>query len=244
MKKIALFCLCSLTAIAVLTGCSDSGATGINENLGTATLAEYKGVKVNVPAPEVTDEEVQQKIDTALSQNPKEVEVDRAAQEGDVVNIDFKGSQDGVEFAGGSAQGQDLELGSGSMIDGFEDGLMGAKKGDKKELNLTFPENYREESLAGPAVVFEVTVNAVKEKQDAVLDDEFVQGISEYQTVEEYKESIRSDLMEQKEKSADYQIQQTVLQTVVDGSEVKLSKNALSKRYNNSLKQYEITALP
>lgn len=239
MKKIALFCLCSLTAIAVLTGCSDSSASGTAENLGTATLAEYKGVKVNVAAPEVTEEEIQQQIDSALSGNPKEVEVDRAAAEGDIVNIDYKGSHEGVEFAGGSAEDQDLKLGSGNMIDGFEDGIIGMKKGETKELDLTFPEDYHEETLAGEAVVFEITVNAVKEEQDAELNDEFVQSISDYQTVEEYKESIRDSLMAQKEQSADYQIQQTVLQTVVDGSKVKLSRNALSKRYNNSLKQYE-----
>lgn len=241
MKKISLFCLCGLMAVSILTGCSGS-SSGTGENLGTATLGQYKGVKVDVAAPEVTDDEVQQKIDSALKQNPKEVEVDRAAEEGDIVNIDYKGMQDGVEFAGGTAENQDLKLGSGTMIDGFEDGLIGAKKGDKKELNLTFPEDYREESLAGQAVVFEVTVNAVKEEQDAVLDDEFVQSISDYQTVDEYRDSIRADLMTQKEQNADYQIQQTVLQTVVDEAQVKLSKNALSIRYNAALKQYESQA--
>ena len=89
-----------------------------------------------------------------------------AAQDGDIVNIDYKGTKDGEAFDGGTAEGQDLTLGSGSMIDGFEDGLVGAKKGETKTLDLTFPENYREESLAGQAVVFEVTVNAVKEKQE------------------------------------------------------------------------------
>lgn len=238
MKKIALFCLCSLTAISILTGCAGSSSEA-EENLGTAVLGEYKGVKVNVAAPEVTDEEVQQSIDTVLSQNPKLVEADRAAAEGDTVNINYKGLQDGVEFAGGSAEDQDLKLGSGKMIDGFEDGIIGMKKGETKTLDLTFPEDYAQEALAGQPASFEITVNSVKEEQEAVLDDEFVQSVSEYQTVAEYKESIRESLMTQKEQAADYEIQQTVLQTVIDGAQIKLSKNAVSKRYNNSLELYK-----
>lgn len=163
MKKLALICLCGLVAASIMTGCGASQTEG-KENLGTVELSEYKGVKVNVPAVMVTDAEVESKINQVLSQNPKIEEVDRPAAEGDIVNIDYVGKQDGVEFAGGTGEGQDLTLGSGRMIDGFEDGLIGTKKGDKKELNLTFPEDYSEKALAGQAVVFEVTVNAVKEK--------------------------------------------------------------------------------
>ena len=161
-----------------------------------------------------------------------------AAQDGDIVNIDYKGTKDGEAFDGGTAEGQDLTLGSGSMIDGFEDGLVGAKKGETKTLDLTFPENYREESLAGQAVVFEVTVNAVKEKQDAVLDDAFVQRTSDYQTVDEYKEGIRADLLAQKQKTAEQEMEQDVLQDIIDNSDFKFSRNGLSVRYNQMLKQY------
>ena len=238
MKKIALICLCAMTALSLLTGCSGSTESG-KENLGTVELGEYKGVKVNMPSVTVTDAEVDSRISQVLSQNPAEEEVDRPAQKGDVVNIDYVGTQDGVEFAGGSATGQDLTLGSAQFIEGFEDGLIGAKKGDKKELNLTFPENYQEESLAGKPVVFEVTVNAVKEKKDGVLDDAFVQKVSDAKTVEEYKESVKADLLKQKQQSADMQVQQSVLQQAVDNSKFKLNKNTLSKRYNARMKQYE-----
>ena len=238
MKKLALICLCTMTALSLLTGCSGSTEGG-KENLGTVELGEYKGVKVNMPEVLVTDAEVDSRINQVLSQNPKETEVDRPAAEGDVVNIDYVGTKDGVEFEGGSAEGFDLTLGSGSFIEGFEDGLIGAKKGDKKELNLTFPETYQEKSLAGQPVVFTVTVNAVKEKTDAVLDDEFVQGVSDYKTVDEYKESIRADLLKQKKQAADRQVQTSVLQQVVADSTFKLNKNAVSKRYNTRLKQYE-----
>ena len=236
MRKLKLFCLCGLTAAVLMTGCA--GSTDSNVNLGSATVSEYRGVKVNVAAPEVTDDEVDQKIQTNLNQNPNEVEVDRAAAEGDIVNIDYKGTKDGEAFDGGTAEGQDLTLGSGSMIDGFEDGLIGTKKGETKTLDLTFPEDYREESLAGQAVQFEVTVNSVKEKQDAVLDDAFVQRTSDYQTVDEYKAGIRADLLAQKQKTADQEMEQDVLQDVIDNSEFKFSRNGLSVRYNQMLKQY------
>ena len=238
MKKIALICLCTMTALSLLTGCSNSTGSG-NENLGSVELGEYKGVKVNMPSVIVTDAEVESRINQVLSQNPSEEELDRPAQEGDVVNIDYVGKQDGVEFAGGTDTGYDLTLGSGRFIEGFEDGLIGAKKGDKKELNLTFPETYSEETLAGKPVVFEVTVNAVKEKKNAVLDDAFVQRVSDYKTVDEYKESIKADLLKQKQQSADLQVQQSVLQQVVESSTFKLNKTALSRRYNTRIKQYE-----
>ena len=220
-----------------MTGCAGSTDT-TNVNLGSATVSEYRGVKVNVAAPEVTDDEVDQKIQTNLKQNPNEVEVDRAAKDGDIVNIDYKGTKDGEAFDGGTAEGTDLTLGSKTMIDGFEDGLIGAKKGETKTLNLTFPEDYREESLAGQAVVFEVTVNSVKEKQDAVLDDAFVQRTSSYQTVDEYKEGIRADLLTQKQKTAEQEMEQDVLQDVIDNSDFKFSRNGISVRYNQMLKQY------
>ena len=237
MRKLKLLCLCGLTAAVLMTGCAGSTDT-TNVNLGSATVSEYRGVKVNVAAPEVTDDEVDQKIQTNLKQNPNDVEVDRAAKDGDIVNIDYKGTKDGEAFDGGTAEGTDLTLGSKTMIDGFEDGLIGAKKGETKTLNLTFPEDYKEESLAGQAVVFEVTVNSVKEKQDAVLDDAFVQRTSSYQTVDEYKEGIRADLLTQKQKTAEQEMEQDVLQNVIDNSDFKFSRNGISVRYNQMLKQY------
>ena len=238
MKKIAKLCLCAAAALSLLAGCSGSAEEG-QEDLGTVTLAEYKGVTVNVPPAEVTDEDVENRIQSVLSKNQEEGEVARAAEEGDVVNIDYTGYQNGEEFAGGSAEGEDLELGSGTMIDGFEDGLIGLKKGDTKELNLTFPEDYREAALAGQSVVFDVTVNAVKEKRDPELTDEFVQSISDYQTVEEYRQGIRDEILTQRQESVDLQIQQTVLQNVVDNSQFDLSRNAISRRYNAQIDQYQ-----
>lgn len=237
MKKLALVCLCTMTALSLLTGCS--GSADGKENLGTVELGEYKGVKVNMPPVIVTDTEVESRIQQELKRNPKQEELDRPAQEGDIVNIDYVGKKDGAEFDGGRAEGFNLTLGSGQLIDGFEEGLIGVKKGDKKELNLTFPEGYEEASLAGQAVVFEVTVNSVKEESQAVLDDEFVQRVSDHKTVDEYRQGIRSEIEAQRQQAADLQVQQSVLQKVVADSTFKLNKNALSKRYNARIKQYE-----
>lgn len=236
MKKFALLCICGAVAAAVLTGCASS------DSMGTVKLGEYKGVSVDVPAVEVTDEELNSKIQSILVANPEYVEVDRAAQKGDIVNIDYVGTQDGVEFAGGSATGFDLTLGSNRLIDGFEDGLIGVKKGEKRELNLTFPENYDEAALAGQAVVFDVTVNAVKEKHDAVLDNAFVQRVSPFKTVEEFEEDTKADLLTEKQRQVDSQKQQQALQQVVDASTVKLNRSAVSKRYNQELDNYKAQA--
>lgn len=237
MKKLTMLCLCGLAAVSMVTGCSNSSTDG-KENLGTVELAEYQGVKVNIPVPQVTEDEVESRVNQALTANPKETEVDRAAETGDVVNIDYVGTQDGVEFANGKAEDTDLILGSGRFIEGFEDGLIGAKAGDKRELNLTFPEDYDEAALAGKSVVFQVTVNAVKSRETSELNDEFVQRISDYETVDEYRDSIRQDLMREKMQSFDLAVQQAVLQQVIDGSKFKLNKSTVSRRYNANVDQF------
>ena len=126
-------------------------------------VGEYKGLDVQEDVQEVTDSDIDIQIQTNLSQNLVEVEDENAeVKNGDVVNIDYEGKKDGVAFDGGTAEGFDLTIGSGSFIDGFEDGLIGAKKGETRDLNLTFPENYQAEELAGQDVVFTVKINAIK----------------------------------------------------------------------------------
>ncbi len=165
MKKIFKVCMCGLVAATLISGCSKKPAekpaeteteatessaqetlavedlTGVDN--GTITLGDYKGIEVTKDPVEVTDDEVNQAVQNDLSSNAKDVEVDRAVQKDDVVNIDYVGTKDGVAFDGGTAQGYDLTIGSGQFIEGFEDGLVGAKKGDEVSLNLTFPEGYQ-----------------------------------------------------------------------------------------------------
>ena len=235
MKKYAVLCACGLAAAMVFSGCGKKDDTKdttpaqteatseaeTSEDLeikGDVKLGEYKNIEVTKQNTTVTDEELQTTVDSYIKANPDYVEVDRPAKEGDTVNIDYVGMKDGVAFEGGTAEGQDLTLGSGSMIDGFEDGLVGAKKGETKTLNLTFPEDYANTELAGQAVTFDVTVNAVKEEQPAELNDEFVQKMnpdSDITTVEQYRESIRTSMQESLDSQALIQKQNDVLEAVI-----------------------------
>lgn len=232
MRKFTRLCLCTVAAAVLASGCgkkdaqettaAETTAAEAQEEVpeGKVTLGEYKGLEITEMDTTVTDEQVESQISYVLNSNPEMAQVsDRAAKEGDVVNIDYVGMKDGEAFAGGTAEGYDLELGSGSFIDGFEDGLIGAETGAELSLNLTFPENYGNAELAGQDVVFDVTVNAIKEKKDAVLDDAFVQRISQKsKTVEEYRAEIRTMLEENAKENAEYQKQNDAMDQVIASS--------------------------
>ena len=177
------------------------------------TLGDYKGVTVEKTIQSVTDEDVQNEIDNALANYP--VEVDQAAKEGDTVNIDYVGKIDGEECDGGSDQGADLKLGSGKFIDGFEDGLIGARKGETRTLNLTFPEDYTQD-LAGKAVEFTVTVNAVKEPLSEPTDQWVADNIEGYDNIADYKAGIRSEQEESNEQTAENQVRYAAWTQVID----------------------------
>lgn len=177
------------------------------------TLGDYKGVTVEKTIQSVTDEDVQNEIDNALANYP--VEVDQAAKEGDTVNIDYVGKIDGEEFDGGSDQGADLKLGSGKFIDGFEDGLIGARKGETRTLNLTFPEDYTQD-LAGKAVEFTVTVNAVKEPLSEPTDQWVADNIEGYDNLADYKAGIRSEQEESNEQTTENQVRYAAWTQVID----------------------------
>ena len=177
------------------------------------TLGDYKGITVEKTIQSVTDEDVQNEIDDALASYP--VEVDRAAKEGDTVNIDYVGKIDGEEFDGGSDQGADLKLGSGKFIDGFEDGLIGASKGETRTLDLTFPDDYTQD-LAGKAVEFTVTINAVKEPLTEPTDQWVADNIDGYDNVADYKAGIRSEQEESNEQTAENQVRYSAWTQVID----------------------------
>ena len=177
------------------------------------TLGDYKGVTVEKTIQSVTDEDVQNEIDNSLANYP--VEVDQAAKEGDTVNIDYVGKIDGEEFDGGSDQGADLKLGSGKFIDGFEDGLIGARKGETRTLNLTFPEDCTQD-LAGKAVEFTVTVNAVKEPLSEPTDQWVADNIEGYDNIADYKAGIRSEQEESNEQTAENQVRYAAWTQVID----------------------------
>lgn len=158
-------------------------------------IEKYTGLKIKKYEYNVTDEDVDKEAHKLVASEAKTVEVeDRACKLGDVVNINFSGSVDGEKFAGGTADDYDLELGSGSFIPGFEDALVGMTKGEEKDINVTFPENYQADNLRGKAAVFAVKINRITEKQYPELTDEYVKAHAGVQTVEEYKKKMRERL--------------------------------------------------
>ena len=167
------------------------------------TLGEYKGVTVDKIEISVSDEEIEEELKKTQEQNAREITIeDRPVQEGDTAVIDYEGFCDGVAFAGGKGENHPLVIGSHSFIDGFEDQLIGKSIGEECDVNVTFPEQYHAEELAGKPAVFKCKVNAIKAKELPELDDEFASEVSEFDTLAEYKEDIKKNLTEKKEKEA------------------------------------------
>ena len=167
------------------------------------TLGEYKGVTVDKIEISVSDEEIEEELKKTQEQNAREINIeDRPVQEGDTAVIDYEGFCDGVAFAGGKGENHPLVIGSHSFIDGFEDQLIGKSIGEECDVNVTFPEQYHAEELAGKPAVFKCKVNAIKAKELPELDDEFASEVSEFDTLAEYKEDIKKNLTEKKEKEA------------------------------------------
>lgn len=254
MRRIINVCICGLVAAALITGCSKTNSettatesTAVetlavedltNMDNGTVTLGKYKGIEVTRDLVEVSDDEVDLAVQNDLSQKAILEEVDRAVVLGDVANIDYVGTLDGVAFDGGTAQGFDLTIGSGDFINGFEDGLIGAKKGDRVSLNLTFPESYQNEDLAGKAVVFDVTVNSVKETQLPELNEAFVQDTTSFQTVEEYRESKKQMILDNKNEQADEKVKSDIYTAILNDAKLELKPEAIDANYNNLITRH------
>ena len=167
------------------------------------TLGDYKGVEVPKSEIAVTDEEVDAEVKKEQDKNARTVAVeDRAAANGDITTIDFEGFVDGVAFEGGKGTDYALTLGSGTVIPGFEDQLVGANTGDHVEVKVTFPEEYQAKELAGKEAVFQCDVKKIETKEVPELDDEFAKDVSEFDTLAEYKEDVKKKLTEKKEKEA------------------------------------------
>ena len=210
--------------------------------MGKITLPDLKSITVTVsPMENVTQEEVDSTINQALEENLTSVQ--DAAKEGDTVNIDYSGTIDGKKFDGGTAEKQDLKLGSGQFIPGFEDQLIGKKAGDTVTVKVTFPEKYQNADLAGKAAEFEVKVNEVKRQPE--LTDEWVKNYdgTTAETVESYRDQIREQLQNRKEFAYHSEIQDQAIQQISDKTEVELSKTIqdYAKAYilNAQLNQYK-----
>ena len=189
------------------------------------TLGEYKGIELEKVDTTVTDEDLQKEIDharenTALIEDVEDA--DAAVENGDIVLLDFCGKKDGVAFEGGTAENYELTIGSNSFIPGFEEGMVGMKVGEEKDLDLTFPEEYHAPDLAGKAAVFHVEVLGIKEKQLPEIDDDFAQDTTEFDTLEEYKNDIKEKLATAKEEQAKSAAENALIEQIVESSEMDI----------------------
>lgn len=200
------------------------------------TLGEYKGVEVEKANAEVTDEDVEAELKKVQDQNSRMVTVEgRPVADGDNTVIDFEGFVDGVGFEGGKAEDYPLTIGSHSFIDTFEEQLIGKNAGEEVEVNVTFPENYHEASLAGKPALFKVTVKEIKAKELPELDDEFASEVSEFETLDEYKADIRSKLTETKQKQAATENEDKVVEKVVAGATMEIPDAMVDEQVRNMI---------
>ena len=236
-KKLALILSVVLT-MGLFTGCgSDEGkSVGELKVEKYVTLGEYKGIQVTVAEPSVSDEEVTEHMQLIYNSNMDEENglKDRAVEVGDLVNINYEGKKDDVAFAGGTANDQQLKIGSGQFIDGFEDGLVGVMPGETVDLNLTFPENYGNEELNGQAVVFTVTVNYIYPTE--FTDDVIASWEdSRYATVEELRQFAYDYLMGVAETDYQYAIENAVMQQFIEQCEFEELPASLIEDYKASM---------
>ncbi|MGI6334711.1 MAG: trigger factor [Saccharofermentanales bacterium] len=186
-------------------------------------LGQYRGVEVIMPEYTVSDEDVEKELLRIQERNSRLIPVeDRAVQEGDTANIDYEGFLDEVPFEGGKGASYDLRIGSNTFIPGFEEQLIGHNAGESFDIDVTFPEDYANEELKGKAVVFKVTINEIKTRELPVLDDEFAKDVSEFDTLAEYKESLRAKQAESAQKRAEAEFEDNVVKTVVANATVDI----------------------
>ncbi|MBY8908549.1 trigger factor [Salinicoccus roseus] len=204
-------------------------------------LGEYKGLEAEELDTEVTDEDVQKEIDNMLEAHADMVvKEDGKVEEGDVVNLDFDGYVDGEQFEGGQAEGYELEIGSGSFIPGFEDQVVGMGVEEEKDVNVTFPEEYHAEELAGKEATFKVKVNSMKSKEIPELDDELVKELDQdVETVDALKEKVEKDLKEAKENEADVTMKEQLIEQAADNAEIDVPEAMVKTETDRMLQEFE-----
>ncbi len=179
-------------------------------------------------------------MEKQLDANARIETVERAIVDGDIANIDFKGFQDGVAFEGGEGAGYDLAIGSKSFIDTFEEQLVGKQAGEEVEVNVTFPENYGQATLAGKPAVFQVKINEVKAKNRAELNDEFAKEVSEFDTLEELKADIKAKLVEPKANNAKNQKQNAIMDKLIEATEIEVPQPMVETSVDGQIREFEM----
>lgn len=201
------------------------------------TLGQYKGLEVERPEASVTDAQVQAELDRMAENVASTETVERAAEMGDTVNIDFEGFDNGVPFDGGKGENHDLKLGSGSFVPGFEEQLVGMSAGEEKDIDITFPENYHEE-LAGKAVVFHVKVNKVTVTIVPEQDDEFARDVSEFNSLEELKADIRSKALAEAEKQLQNAFENAAVEKAAENTIVDMPKALVERELDTQMERF------
>ncbi len=204
------------------------------------TLGDYKGLKVDKVDATVTDEDVAKELDRQLEANARIENVERAIENGDVANIDFKGFKDGVAFEGGEGVGYDLNIGSKTFIDTFEEQLVGKKAGEEVKVNVTFPENYGQADLAGQPAVFEVKINEVKAKIKAELNDEFAKEVSEFENLADLKADIKAKLVEPKAQNAQAEKENSVMEKLIAETTIEVPTAMVEQSVDGQIREFEM----
>lgn len=200
-------------------------------------LGQYKGIEVNVEKHIATKEEVEQQVQALVAQNPTLVEKDGEVAHGDITTIDFEGFKDGVAFDGGKAEGHQLEIGSGQFIPGFEDQMIGMKKGETRNLNLTFPEDYGMQDLAGADVVFKVKLHKIENKKESELNDEFVASLNlpNMQTVEGLHKQMEAYIQSQHDQTYRTSVENAIFEKLLNDSDVEVNNEDVEKAMNEHM---------
>jgi len=204
-------------------------------------LGEYKNLTVTHKEIEVTEEQVQSQIKQEQEKLARVVDVaDRAVKDGDIVNLDYSGSVDGVKFDGGTAEAQTLTIGSNSFIPGFEAQMVGIKPGEEKDLKVTFPEQYHSEDLAGKAAVFHVKVNGIQAKELPELDDDFAQDVSDFNTFTDYEFSVREKLLETAKKNSEITLENALVEKAVANATVDIPEAMVEEQVDYILRDMQM----
>lgn len=202
-------------------------------------LGQYKGVEAPKAAVAVSDEEVEAELDRKANEVARVVTVERPAQDGDTVVIDYVGLKEGVAFEGGSAEGYELRLGSHSFIPGFEEQLVGVCAGEQKELNISFPEDYHAKELAGAPVVFQVKVHEIKETQVPAKDDELAKDVSEFDTIEELRADLRKQIEARKEEEAKRSYETALMEKISENAKLEVPASMIDDEIDNELQNFD-----
>lgn len=218
-----------ITAISEETGVDFTATVQLQP---TVTLGAYKGIEVVKQTAAVSDEEVDSALESERQAQARFIDMDRPVQNGDKIVLDYAGTVDGVAFDGGTAQDQDLTIGSGTFIPGFEEQLIGAAAGEDRDVKVTFPAEYHAKELAGKDAVFACKVKAVQEKQLPDVDDEFIKDISEFDTVEQWKENKKAEMLKSRERNAKVAMENEAIAKVSDAAECNVPQCMIDRQVN------------